>query len=176
MHIAETPVSAARPVSRLLLCLFVASFTLAASAQAPAEPLQLIDEKGVSKALTLAELAALPQSEVMVSDPNGAQITFRGPTLRALITLIGAPTGQALRGPSMVLAILAEAADGYKVAYTLGELDEQFGARTAILALTQNGGALPPNDGPLRVVIAGEERHARWIRQVLRLRLVRVGG
>lgn len=92
------------------------------------------------------------------------------------MTLIGAPTGHALRGPSMLLAVLAEASDGYRVAYMLADLDEQFGARTAILALTQDGHALSARDGPLRIIIAGEEHHARWARQVVRLRLVRVGS
>jgi DMSO/TMAO reductase YedYZ molybdopterin-dependent catalytic subunit len=111
-----------------------------------------------------------------VREAGGATIVFRGPTQRALMTLVGAPAGHALRGPSMLLAVLAEAADNYKVAYMLAEIDEQFGAKTAILALTQDGHALPARDGPLRIVVAGEEHHARWIRQVVRLRLVRVGG
>lgn len=76
----------------------------------------------------------------------------------------------------MLLAVLAEAADGYTVAYMLADLDKQFGARTAIVAVSQDGHALSARDGPLRIIVAGEEHHARLVRQVLRLRLVRVGS
>jgi hypothetical protein len=142
-------------VSQLRLALPLASLAVgAAAAQVAPAALELIGEDGASKTLTMADLAGLPQTDVIVTEPNGAKIVFRGPTLRALMTLVGAPTGHALRGPSMLLAVLAEAADGYRVAYMLAEVDEQFGARTAILALTQNEHPLPPRDGPLRVVVA----------------------
>lgn len=87
----------------------------------------------------------------------------------------GAPAGHDLRGPAMTLAILAEAADNYRVGYMLAEIDEQFGAKSAIVAITQNGLPLPPRDGPFRVIVAGEEHRARWIRQLTVLRLVRLG-
>lgn len=162
---------------RLLLPLVLTGFpTASAPAQGASGALTLVGEAGASKALTMAELAALPHVEVIVREADSLRIVFRGPALRALMTLIGAPTGHALRGPSMLLAVLAEASDGYRVAYMLADLDEQFGARTAILALTQDGHALSARDGPLRIIIAGEEHHARWARQVVRLRLVRVGS
>lgn len=58
------------------------------------------------------------------------------------------------------MLVLAEAADGYKAAYTLAELDEQFGARTAFAALTQNGRPLSAADGPYRIIMAGEAHRA----------------
>lgn len=76
----------------------------------------------------------------------------------------------------MLIAILAEASDGYRAAYMLAEVDEGFGNRNGILALTQDGEPLSPKDGPYRVVMPGEEHRARWIRMVQRLRLVRVGS
>jgi len=145
-------------------------------AQAVPGALVVVGDGGTSKTLTMVELAALPQVDVIVQERDSTKIVFRGPTIRALMTLVGAPTGHALRGPSMLLAVLAEAADGYEAAYMLAELDEQFGARVAIIAISQDGHPLPARDGPLRIVVAGEQHHARWMRQVLRLRLVRVGG
>jgi hypothetical protein len=76
----------------------------------------------------------------------------------------------------MLIAIAAEASDGYRAAYMLAEVDEGFGNKNAILALTQNGGALPEKDGPFRMVMPGEEHRARWIRMVHCIRLVRVGN
>jgi DMSO/TMAO reductase YedYZ molybdopterin-dependent catalytic subunit len=144
-----------------------------ASARAPT--LDLVGEQGAAKTLTMTELSALPQTEIAVTEKDGAKLVFRGPTLRSLVTLVGAPTGHEFRGPNMLIAIVAEASDGYKAAYMLAEVDEGFGNRNAILALTQDGNALPEKDGPFRVVMPGEEHRARWIRMVQRLRLVRVG-
>jgi hypothetical protein len=87
---------------------------------------------------------------------------------------VGAPAGGALRGPAMTLAILAEAADKYQVAYTPAEIDEQFGGRSVIVALAANGKPLSAQEGPLRIVVAGEEHPARWIRQLTSLTLVRL--
>ncbi len=142
--------------------------------QADGPALTLIGEDGRTRVLARAELLALPQLEVHAVDRDSTGLRFRGPTLRSLLTLVGAPTGQALRGPSLTLVVLAEATDGYRVVYSLAELDEQFGAREAILALTQDGVPLSARDGPYRVVISGERHHARWARQIVRLRLVRV--
>ncbi len=154
---------------------YLGAVTALASAQSAAPTLRLVGVDGVSKMLSLAELQALPQIELTDSSPATGAARFRGPAVRTLVSLVGAPEGRALRGPSMTLVILAEAADGYKVAYTLAELDQQFGARTAFVALTQNGQPLPAADGPFRIVIAGETHRARWIRQLSTLRVVHAG-
>lgn len=109
-----------------------------------------------------------------VSGANGVT-RYRGPALRSVVTLAGAPEGRALRGPGMTIVVLAEAADKYKVAYTLAEIDEQFGARTALIALTQNGQPIAADEGPMRIVMPGETHRARWIRQLTTLRLLQVG-
>ena len=145
------------------------------SALAQAASLELIGEQGGAKTLTPAELAALPQSEVTAAEKDGTKLVFRGPTLRSLVTLVGAPIGHDFRGSNMLIAIVAEASDGYKAAYMLAEVDEGFGNKNAILALTQDGKALPAKDGPYRVIMPGEEHRARWIRMVQRVRLTRVG-
>lgn len=164
------------PVGLLLPGFLVCVTGPSAYPQEAGPALTLVGDSGQTKSLSLTDLAALPQSEVREVTRDSTTMVFRGPTLRALMRLVGAPAGHALRGPNMVLVVVAEASDGYKVAYALAELDEQFGARTAILALTQNGTKLPATEGPLRVIISGEQHHARWIRQVVRLRLVRAGS
>lgn len=154
----------------------IAGALLLAPLTARAQSLELIGEKGVTKTLSVAELGALPQSEVTVTEKEGASVVFRGPTLRSLVNLVGAPTGHEFRGPNMLLAILATATDGYRAAYMLAEVDEGFGNKSAILAISQDGAALPAKEGPFRVVMPGEEHRARWIRMVKSLSLVRVGN
>ena len=75
----------------------------------------------------------------------------------------------------MLLVVVAEAADGYKAAYTLAELDEQFGGRDGIVALTENGRPRRETDGPFRLVVAGEMHRARWVRKVVSLQVIKTG-
>jgi hypothetical protein len=150
--------------------------TSVAAGQSPSTSLRLVGLDGITRTLDLEALRALPQVPVVDSSPDSGVTRFRGPTLRTLVSLVGAPQGHDLRGPGLMLVVLAEARDGYKVAYSLGELDEQFGARPAIVALSENDHALSDQDGPLRVIVPGESHHARWIRQLTTLRVVRAGG
>ena len=155
----------------------VVTVLLIASADAAAQTapsLKLIGLDGGAKTLTAAHLQALPQVEVADSSAETGRLLFRGPTLRSVVSLVGAPEGRALRGQSMMIVVVAEASDGYKVVYALSELDDQFGARKAIVAVTENGKPLPAQFGPLRIAMAGEAHRARWIRQLTTLRLVRV--
>ena len=139
-----------------------------ASAQRTDTVLTVTNQDGVVKRFTIAELRKMPQIEVKapasMNDTN--KVTERGPSLRVVLTAAGAPTGQALRGPNMLLVVVAEASDGYKAAYTLAELDEQFGGRDGIVALTENGRPISETDGPMRIVVAGEMHRARWVRKV----------
>jgi len=138
--------------------------------------LTLVGEGGVTRALTLDELSALPQAELISTGRDSSRITLRGPTLRSLLDLVGAPAGHALRGPGLLVVVVAEAADGYKVAYTLAELDGQFSTGIAIAAISQNGDSLSAEEGPIRIALSGSTQHrARWLRQLTTLRLVRIG-
>ncbi|MEW5918869.1 MAG: molybdopterin-dependent oxidoreductase [Gemmatimonadota bacterium] len=156
--------------SLLRVCVALSLSATATSAQS----LTLIGLDGPAKSLGMRELQALPQVEHSDSGANGVT-RYRGPTLRSVVTLAGAPEGRALRGLGMTIVVLAEAADKYKVAYTLAEIDEQFGARTPLVALTQNGQPIAGNEGPMRIVMPGETHRARWIRQLTTLRLLQLG-
>ena len=56
------------------------------------------------------------------------------------------------------------------------ELDPWFNKRRVLLALRRNGADLDAKTGPLRLVIPEEKRHARWMRQMNELEIVRVSG
>lgn len=156
------------------LLAFSMLFGSRAAGQGPAT-LALAGEGATAKTLTMAELAALPQVEVAITGRDSSRVVLRGPTVRSLMTLVGAPAGRELRGPSMLLVVVAEASDGYKVAYALSELDDQFNTVPVIVAISMNGGPLPFAEGPFRIALGGGGEHrARWLRNLTRLRLVRI--
>ena len=67
----------------------------------------------------------------------------------------------------MALYLLVEATDGYRVVFALPELDPAFKDRAGLLADRRDGQPLAAAEGPLRLVVPGEKRHARWVRQAL---------
>jgi len=68
--------------------------------------------------------------------------------------------------------VIIEAADGYKVAFALAELDSAFTSSKAILADKRDGKPLSVKEGPFRIVVPSDKRPARWVRQVTALRVV----
>ncbi|WP_156254590.1 molybdopterin-dependent oxidoreductase, partial [Sandarakinorhabdus oryzae] len=86
----------------------------------------------------------------------------------------GLPSGEAVRGPALTTLIVAEAADGYRVAFSLGEIDGKLGNRAVLVATACDGKPLDIANGPLRLVVPGETRAARSVRQLKALRVVRL--
>jgi len=115
---------------------------------------------------TLDDLAKLPRREVRARDRDGTEATFAGVALVDLLRLAEVPLGEKLRGSNMALYLLIEAADGYRVVFALPELDPAFTERMVLLADHRDGQLLSTAEGPLRLVVPDEKRHARWVRQV----------
>ncbi|MGB8591189.1 MAG: hypothetical protein WCD40_07395, partial [Candidatus Acidiferrales bacterium] len=64
--------------------------------------------------------------------------------------------------------------DGYRVIFSLPELDPDFEDSDVLVADTLNGAPMGDELGPLRLVAPHEKRPARWIRQLTTLRVVRI--
>lgn len=160
----------------LLLGWLVLAGPRASQAQAASQPTTATVRLSAQRdtILTATDLGRLPRSQIRVAasdhagDAAHAQVLYEGVAVADLLALVGAPLGSALRGRAVASYVLVEAADGYRVVFSL----EEAGARTPtprlLLADRRNGEPLPPDEGPLRV-IAPDARHSRWIRQVVRI-------
>jgi len=69
---------------------------------------------------------------------------------------VGAPLGRELKGPNMALRVVARAADGDAVLFSLTEFDAAFSVRMFLLADLRNRKRLDPREGPLRLVVPGD--------------------
>ena len=126
--------------------------------------------------LSLAELEAMPAQTVNATDHDGSTASYEGVSLHEILLRAGVPQGESLRGDALQLCVLVKAADGYKVALSLAELDPQFTDKTVLLAYRRDGRELDAKTGPLRLVLPNEKRQARWVREVTELEVVRVGA
>jgi hypothetical protein len=115
------------------------------------------------------ELAQFPRVSAKVVDEKGRHAVYEGVPVAEILGRVGAPLGRDLRGKGMDLYLLVTASDGYRVVFALPELDSGFTDRLVLLADHRDGKSLSPAEGPFRIVVPGEKRHARWIRNVIEL-------
>jgi DMSO/TMAO reductase YedYZ molybdopterin-dependent catalytic subunit len=123
--------------------------------------------------LSTAEFNTLPRQVVRVTDHHGHAFVFERVALSAILRLAGVPLGKELRGTTLLTYVIVAAADGYRVVFALPELDPAFTDRVILLADRQDDQPLAAADGPLRLVVPGEKRPARWVRQVIELTIRR---
>ena len=136
----------------------------------------LLEVRGeVSRPLawSASEFAKLPRQTVRAQGHDRVESQFEGVSLFEVLSRAGVPFGKELRGQAVALYLVVEASDGYRAVFALPELDPAFSDRVILLADRRDGRPLPEPAGPLQVIVPGEKRHARWVRQVIRLRVGR---
>jgi hypothetical protein len=160
---------------RLVAAVLTLSLPFSAAAQnAPGPDLVIRGAIGKEQQFTLANLKQLSRTTVTAKDHDGNSHTYEGVSLNLLLSQCGVPQKGDLRGKGMSLAVLAEAADGYHVVFSLAELDTDFTGTQVLVADTVDGKPLAEKEGPLRLVVPNDKRPARWVRMLKSLRVVAV--
>ncbi len=136
--------------------------------QAADSALVIDGEVGHALHLTAADLRRLPQTEERVSfegERGRTTATFAGVRLWTLLEQAG---GLAAKPRDRVAKVLmATGADGYTAAVALAELDPAFEGKPVLIAYSADGH--PPADGGLRLVVPGDQRGGRSVRDVVRI-------
>ncbi len=129
-------------------------------------------ENGKAQSFDFAALDKLPQHQVH-AEAHGNVVDCSGPNLIDVLAQAGVANGEALRGKNLALFARVHAADGYRAVFVLAELDPGFRDNVPILTHQCDGKALGAKDGPLRLIVPGEKRPARWVRQVTAIDVLR---
>jgi|HubBroStandDraft_6_1064221.scaffolds.fasta_scaffold46772_2 hypothetical protein len=115
-------------------------------------------------------LHQLPRVEVRTTDPHdpSQEIVYAGTPLMEVLKAGGLLLDSGMAGirDTIAMTVLVAASDGYRVAFALAELQPELSDRVILLADTKDGQPLPPREGPFRIIVPGEKRPARWVRQV----------
>ena len=114
-----------------------------------------------------AALATLPKAGAAI-DAHGKALDCSGVWLADLLAKAGAPAGDQLRGPALAATVTAVARDGYRVAFSLGEIDRSLGKAPVLIADRCHGAAIGA-DGPYRLIVGGDSRPARSVRMLDKL-------
>jgi DMSO/TMAO reductase YedYZ molybdopterin-dependent catalytic subunit len=166
----------------LTLSLFLPCGSFYAAAQemheaAPAklsEHLEIRGLNGATLTLTPADLKALPHKTVtVVNAHNNKSETYSGVVLADLLSKLNVPLGEDLRGKLFLTGVVAEGTDGYKVLYSLAEVDPRMHTGDVIVADTVNGEPIGRN-GAFQLINTEDKRPARWVHNLERIEVAPV--
>jgi DMSO/TMAO reductase YedYZ molybdopterin-dependent catalytic subunit len=167
--------------------LLVAALTFASTAslqmrgQAPASrvavtpaQLQVAGDVTTPLTLTVADLKKMPRKTITVMNPHDKKTeTYEGVLLEDLLHRAGALQGEQLRGLALSMYVVAEATDGYRVVFSLAELDSSISESDVLVADAMDDAPLPAPLGPFRLVAPHDKRPARWVRMLKSITVVR---
>jgi DMSO/TMAO reductase YedYZ molybdopterin-dependent catalytic subunit len=156
-----------------LLSILSVGWRALAQGTAPSPTLKIDGNVATPLELSLADLKSMPRQTLKVFNPHEKKTeVYQGVPLQELFRRAGVPHGEQLRGALMTTYVLATASDGYRVVFSLAELDPGIQDSDVIVADTLNGAALGPGQGPLKLVAPRDKRPARWIRMLKSLTLL----
>lgn len=144
---------------------------LPAAAQTPGH-LTLTGEVETPLTLTPSDFRLFQSLTRKAVDRDGKTHEFSGVALIDLLVKAGVTTGGKLRGKNLTKYLLIEAADGYEVVFSLAEIDPEFTNQDILVAISKDNQPLPAGEGPFRIIVPNDKKHARWIREVSRIQVV----
>ena len=135
----------------------------------PAGPLKItFGEK--SAEWTPAALAPLPHKTLtLFNEHTKTNQTYSGVPLIDLLTPLGVP--EKPHGKDFRLYLVAEGSDHYEVVYSVSEVTPDVHDATIMVADSMDGKPITGN-GPLQLVATGEKRPARWVRNLIAIRVM----
>jgi DMSO/TMAO reductase YedYZ molybdopterin-dependent catalytic subunit len=141
---------------------------------APGKPaLQVGTETGKRVSLSAQDWEKLPRRQVEVKGQDGKTVRYEGVPLVEVLRRAGVPFDKHLRGPRVANYVLIEAADGYRAVFALAEVDPSMTDQVNLVADRRDGKVLEEAVGPYRLVVPGDKLHSRWVRQVVRVSVLR---
>jgi DMSO/TMAO reductase YedYZ molybdopterin-dependent catalytic subunit len=158
-----------KTIVTILIVLQVAAWTQ----QAGPAYLEISGDVSHPRTFQEQEWKAMNHVSVIATDSHDKMVsTFSGVPLLDILQSAGVPTGESLRGKALTTCIIITASDGYKVTFSLAELDTGIGARQVIVADSEDGKPLSSTAGPLRLIVPEDKRPARWVRMVKTIRVI----
>jgi len=126
--------------------------------------------------LSAADLKSLPRKTMKTVNPHSQKDeSYEGVALRELLHRAGTPEGENLRGAAMATYVIAEGADGYRVVFSLAELDPGILDSEVMVADTLDGAPLDAKHGPFQLVVPRDKRAARWVRMLKAITVAQPG-
>ena len=137
-----------------------------------------VDHPTSYTAATLNALPQVTQTDTFASGTTPQTHTYTGPTIWNAVNAAGVQTTPGVKNDILDRYVLATGTDGYRVVYSMGELDPAFGNRADLVATQETiGGKTAPltSDGFARTTAAGDVKGGRYVANLASL-TVRASG
>ncbi len=97
--------------------------------------------------------------------------TYTGITLQSLLDAAGGVDVTSAKNDILSKYVVATGADGYKAAFSLGEIDPRFGDQPVLVATSDTAGQLGPkgSEGLARMVVPGDRAGGRYVSDLVDL-------
>lgn len=154
-----------------LIVLSLIAIPFGVNAQLNGAIIKVIGEVVTPLSITGADFKTYSQVNLKHKDKEGKEHTYSGVILADILQKAGVTLGENLKGKNLAKVMLAEAIDGYQVAFSLAELDKTYTDKLVILANQVDGKPLSATEGPYRIIIQNEKKPTRFIRQVTALKI-----
>jgi DMSO/TMAO reductase YedYZ molybdopterin-dependent catalytic subunit len=149
-------------------------FDASAQTQTTGGDLRISGAVSTPLVLTVADLKKMPRKTLAVMNSHEKKAeAYEGVLLEELLHDAGVAQGEQLRGSSMATYVIAEGKDGYRVVFSLAELDSGILESEVIVADTMDGAPLAEKQGPLRLIAPHEKRPVRWVRMLKSITVIR---
>lgn len=155
----------------LALVALVAAAAHGADAPSDRVPAVQVTVEGKVTAMDASVLAGLPHVEVVAAAHDEPAGTWKGVALADVLQHAGVALDKPLRGRQLATFVRVTASDRYQVVFGLSDLDPTLG-HTQVLLVDQRDGKPLEKDGPYRLLVPGDKRPARWVRNVASIEVV----
>lgn len=122
--------------------------------------------------LSIRDLEKFTTTEIKSKDKEEKEHLYKGVALGDVLASAGVTLGKDLRGENLAQYVVVTAADGYEVVFSLPEVDPELTDNTILLAYQMDGRPLAEQEGPFRLVVPKDKKHARWIRQLTAVKVM----
>jgi hypothetical protein len=148
-----------------VVALFGAHDTALAQGVARAGDLTLrVDGKPAT--IKRATLDSMPQKTIRLgAGPDSGEVS--GVDLWQVLQYARAVSDQASGRQRAVMYLRVTGSDNASAVIALVEVDPSFSTRRTLLVSKRNGAPLDATEGPWRLILPEDTRHARWIRNVV---------
>lgn len=144
-------------------------FMMATATQAAEPSLEIVGAVAMPGPVTQAALAALPAKTVMVAQATAkgeSRGTYTGPALWDVLSQ--AKVIDPGKNGLLQRTVTVTARDGYTLVMSLSEINPDYGANDALIAVGKEGTSLKPGEG-YRLVVPRDRRASRSVRDVVKI-------
>ena len=108
-------------------------------------------------------------------DEDGRIVTYHGVPLASILEKPSKDAGTMAGLRNLADAVvLVRGSDGYQAAVSAAAVKMDLKGERYLLAIARDGKPLEPGQGPVRLIVPGDPKHVRWVKDVATIRLVRL--